>query len=57
MAYDEKLADMIRRAVGPRDDVTEKKMFGGVAFLLDGKIGLPWRTGSSRHHSTWQRCR
>ena len=38
MAYDEKLADRIRRAIGPRDDVTEKKMFGGVAFLLDGKM-------------------
>ncbi len=38
MAYDEKLADRIRRAVGPRMDVTEKKMFGGLAFLLDGKM-------------------
>jgi TfoX/Sxy family transcriptional regulator of competence genes len=38
MAYDEELADRIRQAVGPRPDVTEKKMFGGVAFLLDGKM-------------------
>src|SRR5262245_36564184 len=38
MAYDEKLADRIRQAVGPRPDVTEKKMFGGIAFLLDGKM-------------------
>jgi TfoX/Sxy family transcriptional regulator of competence genes len=38
MAYDQKLADRIRQAVGPRPDVTEKKMFGGVAFLLDGKM-------------------
>ena len=38
MAYDEQLADRIRRAVGPRPDVTEKKMFGGLAFLLDGKM-------------------
>lgn len=38
MAYDEKLAERIRQAVGPRPDVTEKKMFGGVAFLLDGKM-------------------
>ena len=36
MAYDEKLADRIRKIVGP--EVTEKKMFGGVAFLLDGKM-------------------
>lgn len=38
MAYDEKLADLVRQAIGPREDVTEKKMFGGVAFLLDGKM-------------------
>lgn len=38
MAYDELLADRVRRAVGPRPDVTEKNMFGGVAFLLNGKM-------------------
>lgn len=38
MAYDETLADRIRRAVGSRPDVTEKKMFGGLAFLLGGKM-------------------
>jgi TfoX/Sxy family transcriptional regulator of competence genes len=38
MAYDETLADRIRRAVRPRADVTEKKMFGGLAFLLDGRM-------------------
>ncbi len=38
MAYDETLADRIRRAVGLRADVTEKKMFGGLAFLLDGRM-------------------
>ena len=38
MAYDEDLADRIRRAIGPRGDVTEKRMFGGLAFLLDGKM-------------------
>ena len=38
MAYDEGLADLIRRAVGPRPDVIEKKMFGGLAFLLSGKM-------------------
>jgi TfoX/Sxy family transcriptional regulator of competence genes len=38
MAYDEALADRVRRVVGPRSDVTEKKMFGGLAFLLDGKM-------------------
>ena len=38
MAYDEKLAERIRAAVGPRPEIAEKKMFGGIAFLLDGKM-------------------
>ncbi len=38
MAYDEVLADRIRRVVGPREDVSEKKMFGGLAFMIDGKM-------------------
>ena len=38
MAYDEKFADRIRQVIGPRRDVSEKKMFGGIAFLLDGKM-------------------
>lgn len=38
MSYDQKLADRIRRAVGPRDDVEERKMFGGLAFLRGGRM-------------------
>ncbi|HEX4455821.1 MAG TPA: TfoX/Sxy family protein [Kofleriaceae bacterium] len=38
MSYDENLADRIRRVVGPTRDVVEKKMFGGLAFLVDGKM-------------------
>ena len=38
MAYDEQLADRVRRVVGSRPGVTEKKMFGGLAFLLDRKM-------------------
>jgi len=38
MAYDETLADRVRRALGPRADVTEKKRFGGLAFFLDGRM-------------------
>ncbi len=38
MAYDESLAVRIRTALGRRTGITEKKMFGGLAFLLDGKI-------------------
>ena len=38
MPYDERLADRTRDAIGPRIGVTEKRMFGGVAFLLDGRM-------------------
>lgn len=38
MAFDEDLAARIRQALGPRTDVTERKMFGGLAFLLNGKM-------------------
>jgi TfoX/Sxy family transcriptional regulator of competence genes len=38
MAYDEGLAERIRSVLEGRPRVTEKKMFGGVAFLLDGKM-------------------
>jgi TfoX/Sxy family transcriptional regulator of competence genes len=34
MSYDEKLAQRIRKILAARNDVTEKKMFGGLAFLL-----------------------
>lgn len=37
MAYDLDLADRIRRALGARAAVTEKAMFGGLSFLLNGK--------------------
>src|SRR5579863_6961439 len=38
MAYDEKLAGRIRRALGPSDEIEERKMFGGVAFLRGGRM-------------------
>ena len=38
MAYDEGLATRIRELLGDRLGVTEKRMFGGVAFLLDGNM-------------------
>jgi TfoX/Sxy family transcriptional regulator of competence genes len=38
MAYDEQLAERIRQALGARSDMTERKMFGGVAFLRDGRM-------------------
>jgi TfoX/Sxy family transcriptional regulator of competence genes len=38
MAYDEQLAARIRKILHQRKDVTEKKMFGGLSFLLHGKM-------------------
>jgi hypothetical protein len=38
MAYDEGLAERIRTALEGRRGVTEKEMFGGIAFLLGGKM-------------------
>jgi TfoX/Sxy family transcriptional regulator of competence genes len=40
MAYDEDLADRIRDALGDEDGVTEKRMFGGLAFLVDGNMAV-----------------
>jgi len=38
MAFDEKLADRVRGQVGKRNGLSEKKMFGGLAFLLHGNM-------------------
>ena len=38
MAYDEKLADRIRKILRRRKGITEKKMFGGIAFMLNGNM-------------------
>jgi TfoX/Sxy family transcriptional regulator of competence genes len=38
MAYDERLANRVRRAFGARHDITERKMFGGLAFLCRGRM-------------------
>jgi TfoX/Sxy family transcriptional regulator of competence genes len=38
MAYDELLANRIRQAFGSRNDITERKMFGGLAFLQRGRM-------------------
>ena len=40
MAYDEGLADRIRDLVGSESDLTEKKMFGGLAFLIGGNMAV-----------------
>lgn len=40
MAYDESLADRIRELVGGEAGVTERKMFGGLAFLIGGNMAV-----------------
>ncbi|CAA9511457.1 MAG: FIG00825063: hypothetical protein [uncultured Solirubrobacterales bacterium] len=40
MAYDEDLADRIRELIAGEPDVTEKKMFGGLAFLVGGNMSV-----------------
>lgn len=54
MAYDEDLAERIRDELAPVADVVEKKMFGGVSFLINGNMAVGVigdemcvRTGSS----------
>jgi TfoX/Sxy family transcriptional regulator of competence genes len=43
MAYDEQLAERIRRLLAERHDVDEKKMFGGLAFLVNGNMAVAAR--------------
>ncbi len=38
MAYDEVLATRIREVLRDRDDVEERKMFGGIAFMVAGHM-------------------
>ena len=40
MAYDEQLADRIRALVEGEAGLTEKKMFGGLAFLIGGNMAV-----------------
>ena len=38
MAYDEQLAARVRRELGKRKDVSERRMFGGLAFMVGGHM-------------------
>jgi TfoX/Sxy family transcriptional regulator of competence genes len=40
MAYDEQLAARIRDLVADEAGLTEKKMFGGLAFLVEGNMAV-----------------
>jgi hypothetical protein len=46
MAYDERIAEEVRaRIAGEERDVVERKMFGGLAFMVDGNFTV----AASRH--------
>ena len=38
MAFDDNLADRIRKGLGRKKDIEEKKMFGGLCFMLNGHM-------------------
>jgi TfoX/Sxy family transcriptional regulator of competence genes len=40
MAYDEDLADRVREAIQDVDGVTEKRMFGGLAFMVGDALAV-----------------
>ena len=40
MAYDEQLADRIRDLVAGEPNLSEQKMFGGLAFLIGGNMAV-----------------
>ena len=56
MAYDEGLAELLRSDLAERRGVVEKRMFGGLCFMLNGhmlcgvhKGGGMFRVGKTRH--------
>jgi TfoX/Sxy family transcriptional regulator of competence genes len=56
MAYDEGLAQRTREILGERPGLVEKRMFGGIGFILHGNMAcgvhgdaLIVRTGSQRY--------
>jgi len=61
MAYDEGLAELIRSDLADRQGVEEKRMFGGLCFMLDGHMlcgvhqgGGMFRVGKDRHDTATQ---
>ena len=52
MPYDEQLADRIRELLAGEPNLTEKKMFGGVCFMVGGNMAV----GASSHGGILVRC-
>lgn len=40
MAYDEGLAERVRAVLAERSDITERKMFGGIAWMVGGNMAV-----------------
>jgi hypothetical protein len=40
VAYDEELAERIRQLIAGEPDLSEQKMFGGLAFLIGGNMAI-----------------
>jgi TfoX/Sxy family transcriptional regulator of competence genes len=40
MGYDEELAERVRHELEGEDGLTERKMFGGIGFMLDGHMAV-----------------
>jgi TfoX/Sxy family transcriptional regulator of competence genes len=40
VAYDEELADRVRDLVSAHGEVSERKMFGGIAFMVGGNMAV-----------------
>lgn len=38
MAYDEGIYELLKDDIGERPDISEKKMFGGLCFMLSGNM-------------------
>lgn len=47
MAYDEELAGRIRVELGGEPDMTERKMFGGLGFMVSGNMAVAAGSGGS----------
>lgn len=45
MAYDTNLAGRVREVVQAEPGLTEKRMFGGLAFLIDGHVAVSASSG------------
>ena len=62
MAFNERLAERVRAALDGRAGISERSMFGGLAFLLDGKMcvgilgdELIVRSGAERYTESLKR--